>query len=127
MEQWSFKIPSPPPPDKGRTGVIAAGVLGLAGIAYLIWRMAGWFGVGVLGLLVLFLSVRIELEGNRPVGSQTTPDLYATQYRAEDLQLRPDRTASRSERLTVISGARVAQLMGAILVVIGFGLFAITP
>jgi hypothetical protein len=127
MDEPLAKGPLPPPRAKGRTLILASAGLGLAGLACLIWRMAGWFGVGVFGPLVMFLSVRIDLKQNAPVGSLMTPDLYAAQFRNEGLRTQAERAASRLERLEVIRGARAGLLMGVLLVVLGFGLFAILP
>jgi hypothetical protein len=95
----------------------------LAGLSYLAWSAVGWFGVGLLGLLVLFLSVRIELEGNRPVGHQMTPDLYAGQYRSEAGHGHAERAGRASERLSLASASRLAGLFGGALALLGFGLF----
>lgn len=113
----------PPPRNTEHDVLLAVSAAGLLGLAWLAWSAIGWFGVGLLGLLVLFVSVRIDLEGNRPIGHQMTPDLHAGQYRSEAKQGRAERAARLSEIGTVTSAARLAGLFGGALAVMGFGLF----
>ncbi|WP_157733037.1 hypothetical protein [Bosea sp. AS-1] len=101
------------------TVLSAAALLVLAALA---WRAAGWFGVGLLGLLVLFIAVRVDLEGDRPIGPQMTPGLYAEQYRSESADSSA-RASRRAERLSVATAAQFARLFGAALAIVGFGLF----
>lgn len=112
-----------PPRNRERDILLALGAIGLLGLAYLAWSAVGWFGVGLLGLLVLFLAVRFELEGNRPIGPQMTPDLHASQYRSEDGQSRAERAGRLSDLGTVVNAARLACIFGGTLTIAGFGLF----
>lgn len=113
----------PPPRNHERMVMAALAAIALVGLSYLAWRAIGWFGVGLLGLLVLFIAVRVELEGNRPVGPQMTPDLYAGQYRSEAGHAPAERAGRTSERLILASSARLAGLFGGALTLAGFGLF----
>ena len=91
----------PPPRNREREILAGLGALGLVGAACLAWRAVGWFGVGLLGLLVLFIAVRVELEGNRPIGPQMTPDLHASQYPSEGGHAHAERAGRLSERKAV--------------------------
>ena len=113
----------PPPGNRERLILTAISVVALLGLAWLAWSAVGWFGVGLLGLLVLFIAVRVDLEGNRPVGHQMTPSLYAGQYRSEMAAGPKDKASRLSERMAVIGSARLATLLGGLLVVVGFGCF----
>lgn len=113
----------PPPRSLERLILSLVSVAALLGLAWLAWRAIGWFGVGLLGLLVLFIAVRVELEGNRPVGHQMTPGLYAGQYRGEMQAHASERAERHSERTAVIGSARLVVWLGALLVAAGFGLF----
>lgn len=113
----------PPPRNRERMVMIALAAVGLTGLAYLAWSAIGWFGVGLLGLLVLFIALRVELEDNRPIGHQMTPGLYAGQYHSEVGQGHAERAGHSSERLALASSARLAALFGAALTVAGFGAF----
>lgn len=117
----------PPPPARARTFALVAGAGGLILVSVLAFRAAGGLGVGVLGLLVLFISVRVELEGNRPIGSIMTSNLYASQHEAESRKTRAERAEIFSDRARVMSGARLAAIMGGVLVVIGLCILAILP
>lgn len=113
----------PPPRNREHDVLLAVSAACLLGLAWLAWSAIGWFGVGLLGLLMLFIAVRIEMEGNRPIGPQMTPDLYAGQYRSEAQHSRAERAARLSELGTVTSAARLAAIFGAALAVAGFGVF----
>lgn len=113
----------PPPRNRERDVLLLLCAVGLIGLAYLAWRAVGWFGVGLVGLFVAFLAVRIELEGNRPIGPQMTPDLHAEQYRSEAGLHHAERAHRSAERGALAHAARLASLFGGGLTVIGFGLF----
>lgn len=113
----------PPPRSPERLILSALCVAGLVGLAWLALQAIGWFGVGLLGLFVLFVAVRFELEGNLPIGPQMTPDLYASQFRKHG----PEHASERAEQRTLLSrqlsAARLAAGFGVLLTVIGFGFF----
>ncbi|UZF93511.1 hypothetical protein [Bosea sp. NBC_00550] len=113
----------PPPRNRERDVLIAVCAVALLVSAYLAWRAVGWFGVGLLGLLVLFIAVRIDLEGNRPIGPPMTADLHASQYRSEAAHGHAERAGRTAERGGIASAARLASLFGGGLAVAGFGLF----
>jgi len=95
---------------------------GLAGLAWLAFGIVGWLGVGTLGLFVVFIAIRVDLEGDRPIGPQMTPGLYASQHRDEALANQRDRAARRFDIATLLSASRIALFAGAGLVAIGFGM-----
>lgn len=113
----------PQPPPRRREGPILAGICGavLLGFAYLAWQAAGGLGVGVLGLLTLFIAVRFELEGNRPIGPDMTPGLHASQFLAEARAGHAQKAAGRSALAALAGPTRLAMLLGGLLVVVGFG------
>ncbi|WP_173046683.1 hypothetical protein [Bosea sp. ANAM02] len=102
--------------------MIALAAIGLTGLAYLAWSAIGWFGVGMLGLLVLFVALRVELEGDRPVGTQTTPTLYADQFHAERAQNRAERAGRRAEVASFTASTGLFAYAGALLAISSFGL-----
>ncbi len=112
----------PPPRNRERQVLTAICVVALLGLAWMGWQALGGLGVGILGLLVLFVAVRVELEGNGPVGAQSTPEFYARQVRAEREQPHADRVSRRAENAAFLSSARVGVVAGAVLTVTGFGL-----
>ena len=111
-----------PPRRPERLVMTAVCLAGLGGLAWLAFGIVGWLGVGTLGLFVLFVAIRVDLEADRPGGPQMTPGLYASQYRDEALAHERDRAARRFDIGTLLSATRIAIYAGAALVAIGFGM-----
>lgn len=111
-----------PPPKQAEGPVLSAicSVL-LLGLPYLAWQAAGWIGVGILGLFVLFVAVRFDLEGDRPIGPQMTPSLHASQFHGEARADHADKAAGRSALVMLAGPTRLAMLLGLLLVIVGFG------
>lgn len=89
----------PPPRNRERMIMIVLAAIALIGLADFAWSAIGWFGVGVLGLLVLFLALSVEFEGDRPVGTQTTPELDARHSHAERAEPRRRRGSAGGGRI----------------------------
>lgn len=113
----------PPPRNLERLVLCALCGAGLLGLAWLALQAIGWFGVGLLGLFVLFVAVRFELEGNLPVGHQMTPDLYASQFHKHGREHAADRAEQRVLLAGQLSAARLAAGFGGLLTALGFGFF----
>ena len=61
----------------------AAGI----GVFYGAIRLVGYFGLGVLGLVIVFIIVRMDLEKDGPSG--VDPSVIAEQFKARDRMSRP--------------------------------------
>jgi hypothetical protein len=118
----------PQPPPRRREGPILAAICGLMllGFAAMAWQAAGGIGVGVLGLLVLFVAIRFDLEGNRPIGPQMTPGLYASQFHGEAHADHAEKALALSTLKALAGPTRLAMLLGTLLIVIGFGALFLT-
>jgi hypothetical protein len=112
----------PPPRTLERPILAAACLIALGGLAWLAFGIVSWLGVGTLGLFVLFVAIRVDLERDRPVGPQMTPGLYASQYRDEALANDRDQAARRFDVAALLSVTRLAMLAGAGLIAVGFGM-----
>lgn len=112
----------PPPRNRERQTLIAVGAAALLSLAWLGWQALGGLGVALLGLLVLFVAVKVELEGDRPVGTQSTPEFYASHFRAEARQHHAERASRRAEIAAFASSARLFVIAGALLTMTGFAL-----
>lgn len=87
----------------------------------------GWFGVGIIGLAVLLISIRVDLEADHPVSlhghGSAEINLVARQISERS-------RASPEERLALVAARekrrRVLNLVrgvGVVLTIVGFGLF----
>lgn len=112
----------PPPRDREKQVLIALGAAALIGLAWLGWQFLGCVGVVLIGVLVLFVAIRVELEGDRPVGTQSTPEAYARHFRTEAEQRHTDRASRRVEVASFVSTARLFAIAGAMLTTTGFAL-----
>lgn len=90
---------------------------------YFVHDALGWIGVGLLGLLMLFVAIRVELERAGPVGSAQTTGLFASTFAAREQMSRAEREAERIEVSATLWSTRFAKLIGAALAVLGLGGF----
>jgi hypothetical protein len=101
-----------------------AGWLVATAIAMLLVARLGPFGVGLIGLLVWFICVRVDLEREGAVGSPFATGLYAQQARARQEMTRSERAALRDEHSILGQSLRFGKHLGMAMTVIGMGLFA---
>jgi hypothetical protein len=85
----------------------------------------GFIGVGVVGLLLWFLSTLVELNTDTPVGfgSIATPGFLARQIEVKEGQSPEERTASLADRFLALQSTRFYRYLGAALTVVGIGSF----
>lgn len=87
----------------------------------------GWFGVGLIGLLVLVVSFQVDLDDDQPgslhFGSSAEINLAASQI-GERFRASPEerlaRAAARANRRRILNFIRG---IGLVLTLVGFGLF----
>jgi hypothetical protein len=99
----------------GRTG---GGVLGL-------YLLAGFLGLGVLGLIIGVMAQRIELEKDGAVSNVMTTSLYADQFRAREQMTRAEKAEHRAETRALLKVLFVAKVVSAGLIILGFGFFVL--
>ena len=99
------------------------GACGAAALAFFAYEVAGWIGVGVLGLIIAFIAVRLEIEQGGPVGHPRDTGLYTRSLMGHDQMTRAERAAERSEIAIMLRAYNVAKVIGAVLTIIGFAGF----
>lgn len=112
---WSLSLPDL---------VLLPLLVALAGGA--VWgafRLLGFLGLGILGLIVGLVAVNVEMEGGRPLGTGQNAGLYAATVAAEARMTRAERAARRAEIARAALPLHVAKVVSAGLVILGFGLF----
>ena len=112
----------------GRSILIAIGLSGwlLVSIGvFLIVAYAGFFAIGVIGLLMWFIWTIVDLEVDGAVGSGISPIFLAQQLRAKDDVSHAERAARLGEKLLETQSARFFKHFGAALALIGFGGFVL--
>src|SRR5918993_3027134 len=95
----------------------------LAGIALVAFLLAGFIGLGVLGLIIGVMAQRIELEKDGAVSHYMTTSLYAEQFRAREQMTRAEKAEHRAENEALLKWLFVAKVVSAGLIIFGFGLF----
>lgn len=98
-------------------------VAALAGVAFGAFLLAGFLGLGVLGLIVGAMAQRIELEKDGAVSNPMTTSLYAQQIKMQERMTRAERAAHRAEIRTLLKWLFVAKVVSAGLIILGFGFF----
>ncbi|NIX76696.1 hypothetical protein [Microvirga terricola] len=102
---------------------ILVGVLAL--VVYGAFLLGGFFGLGLLGLIIGVIVQRIELEKDGAVSNFMTTSLYAEQIKAQERMTRAEKAELRAEQQATERYRFVAKVVSAGLVILGFGFFAL--
>ncbi|WP_428663776.1 hypothetical protein [Reyranella sp.] len=106
----------------GRTISLAVAACGwlIAGlVVFWLVSSAGFAAIALIGLLLWFISVRIDLEKDAAVGSGWSADLMAKQHQARE-RLSAEERASRHHELSLtMEAVRLLKQMGMALTLIG--------
>jgi hypothetical protein len=94
----------------------AAGI----GVFYGAIRLVGYFGLGVLGLVIVFIVVRMDLEKDGPSGVH--PSVLAEQFKARDRMSRAEKASLFAEQRTRLQPQFVALVVGTGFTILGFGM-----
>ena len=97
----------------------------LAGVVVGVFLLAGFLGLGVLGLIVGVMAQRIEMEKDGAVGHSQATSLYAQQIKAQESMTRAERAERRAESEALLKALFVAKVVSAGLIILGFGFFVL--
>jgi hypothetical protein len=107
---------------EGRTIAIAVAVLGWLVASLVAFVFVVWFsfaGIAVMGLMLWFVCVRMELEKDAAVGSGWTPHLIASQHEARERMSGDERARERHEQSLGLQSIRFFKHLGMALTLIG--------
>ncbi|WP_376987191.1 hypothetical protein [Bosea sp. R86505] len=88
------------------------------GIFYGALRLVGFFGLGILGLVIGFIAVRMDLERD---AASSDPRVLEEQFKARDRMSRAERAEFRAAQQARLKPLFVAQVLAAGFVILGFG------
>ncbi len=97
----------------------------LAGVVLGLYLLAGFLGLGVLGLIIGVMAQRIELEKDGAVSNVMTTSLYADQFRAREQMTRAEKAEHLAETRALLKVLFVAKVVSAGLIILGFGFFVL--
>ena len=97
----------------------------LAGIALGAFLLVGFFGLGVIGLIIGVMAQRIALEKDGAVSNYMATSLYAQQFKARQNMSRAERAEHRAETDVLLGFLFVAKVISAGLIILGFGFFVL--
>ena len=105
--------------------VVLSGWLIAAAAAFLIVAYASFFGIAVVGLMIWFVSARMDLEqdGAGAVGVGISPGFIARQVQSKSEMSPAERAALRSQRSLEALSTRFFRHLGIALTLIGVGGF----
>ena len=106
----------------GRTIVLAIAACGwlvASLIAFVLVTSFGFFAISLIGLLVWFGCVRVELEKDAAVSSGWTPELIVHQHRARERMSAEERAGWRHEQSLALQSTRFFKHFGMALTLIG--------
>lgn len=89
------------------------------GVFYGALRLVGFFGLGVLGLVIVFIIVRMDLEKDGPGGVH--PSVLAEQFKARDRMSRSEKANLFEEQRSRLQPQFVAHVVGTGFAILGFG------
>lgn len=100
------------------SGWLIASVIGFMIVAY-----ASFFGIGVIGLMIWFVTARVDMEQDGVVGAGVSPGFLAQQVRTRSEMSPAERAAHRGRQLLEKQSTRFFRYLGIALTVAGFGGF----
>ncbi len=103
--------------------VVLSGWLIATVIAFMIVAYASFFGIGVVGLMIWFVSTRVDLEQEGAVGVGVSPGFFARQVTQKAEMSRAERAAHRGEKSVEAQSIRFFKHLGLALTLIGAGGF----
>ena len=92
-------------------------------VAGLIVAYTSFFGIAVLGLIILCFSVIVDQERDGAVGTGITPGFLTQQYQTRAAMSQSQRWAFRAEQALEAQSTRLFKLLGATMLLIGLGGF----
>jgi len=108
--------------------VACCGLMVASVLAFVLVATFSFFGIAVIGLMIWFICVRIELEKDAAVGSSRATELIATQFEARQRMSEEQRAQYREEQSLAMQSVRFFRYLGVGLTLIGgvgFALFQI--
>jgi hypothetical protein len=85
----------------GRTIALAVAACGWLVASVLVFALVvrvGFFAIGVIGLMIWFVCVRMELEKDAAIGTGRTPELIVSQYQTRERMSDDERSRWRCSR-----------------------------
>ncbi len=92
-------------------------------IAFMIVAYASFFGIGVIGLMIWFVTARVDMEQDGVVGAGVSPAFLAQQLRTRTEMSRAERAALHGRHLLEKQSTRFFRWLGMALTAAGFGGF----
>lgn len=81
-------------------------------------RLVGFFGLGIVGLVIGFIAVRMDLERD---AASHEPRVLEEQFKARDRMSRAERADLHASQQARLKPLFVAQVLAAGLIILGFG------
>lgn len=85
-----------------------------------------FLSLGIIGGVIWFISVRLELEQGGAVGGQHTTSLYAQQIAAQNNMGKSEKASLRHHQSSFANSLEFLRTFGVTLTFIGFGVFSFT-
>ena len=102
---------------------VLSGWLIAAVIAFMIVAYTSYFGVAVVGVVIWFLSARVDQDRDGAVGAGVTPGFLARQFQARAEMSNSERQALRSEHALEARSTRLFRYLGMAMTLIGLAGF----
>lgn len=100
-------------------------MISVGAISYAAYRMVGFLGVGVLGLIIGVIALTVEMERGGPVGHGQASSPYAQHIAAVERMSPSESAERRAEIESATFPLLVAKIVSGGLIAFGFGLLFI--
>jgi len=99
--------------------VVLSGWLIAAVVAFMIVAYTSFFGIGVVGLMIWFVSTRVDADQEGAVSVGVSPGFFARQVRAKAEMSHAERAALRGQKSLEAQSVRFFKHLGIALTLIG--------
>lgn len=98
---------------------VAAAAAASAVCAYIGYRVVGWLGIGIVGLIIILVAVQVDMDSVAPVGDAQNAGLFAATIASQAAESRAERAGRRAEAVSRGKVLLFAKVLGVIIAVVG--------
>ena len=99
--------------------VILSAVVASAACAYVGFRIVGWLGVAIVGLVTVLVAVQVDMDAVAPVADAQNTGLFASVMAARGAESRAERAERLAQGANRRRVLRLAKVLGTVMAIVG--------